>query len=289
MKRILCLLIIVCGILSSRCVFAQSLSFTKEEKNVIKKRNGALGQSTQIVCEDALASIRIKYRVASKDKEHLAKLIYDRECRKLAHNYIENNPIQRMKEKMRIDSLFQDSIDALLIPYNHDISGKCISMALQFSDNLKLNSKKRKFLMDKALSFARRKRQNPTAMFAKEEMDALKKTLSRNQIEYVLNEKNRLAASVSACQIWNDLEKTKLTVELDSANQMYLLNKFFLLDMMYHDYYVGDDETMRNNLEELYKHRPDGIRMHEALNTRKRVNAEAKEEKKKRVSNTYAW
>ncbi len=289
MKRILCLLIIVCGILSSRCVFAQSLSFTKEEKNVIKKRNGALGQSTQIVCEDALASIRIKYRVASKDKEHLAKLIYDREFRKLAHNYIENNPIQRMKEKMRIDSLFQDSIDALLIPYNHDISGKCISIALQFSDNLKLNSKKRKFLMDKALSFARRKRQNPTVLYAKEEMDALKKTLSRKQIEDILNEKNRIDASVSARRIWSDLEKAKLTEELDSANQMYLLNKYFSLDMMYHDYYVGDDEAMRNNLDELYKHRPTAIRMHEAIENRKRIEKSAKEEKKKKVSDTFAW
>ncbi len=120
-------------------------------------------------------------------------------------------------------------------------------------------------------------------------MDAMKKVLNRKQIETVLNEKNGYEAHFNACRIWNDLEKAKLTEELDSVGQMYLLEKYFTFDMFYRDYFVGDDETMRNNLDELYKHRPDGIRMHEALNTRKRVNAEAKEEKKKRVSNTYAW
>ena len=271
------------------CASSQPLAYSKDESKVLQEHESDLQQFVDRVSEDAYVTLCLKYRVDVKDRLHLMNLVRDREYRKYAHNFLDNTPRQRVMEKMKIDSVFQDSIDALLIPENHEISGRSISMALKLAKPLKLSNKKYTFLMDKAITFARMKRKNPTVWFARSEMDAMKKVLNRKQIETVLNEKNGYEAHFNACRIWNDLEKAKLTEELDSVGQMYLLEKYFTLDMFYRDYFVGDDETMRNNLDELYKNRPDGIRMHEALNTRKRVNAEAKEEKKKRVSNTYAW
>lgn len=270
-------------------VFAQSLSCTKEEKKVLLEHESELKSFVDVVCVDAFMALRIKYHVRITDFAHLMKLLQDREYRKFARNYIDVMPRQRVIEKMRIDSLFQDSIDALLIPDNHSISGRSISMALQMADKLQLNKKKYSFLMDKAIGYARMKRENPTVSFARSEMNALKKVLSRKQIEMVLNEKNRYESHINACRIWADLDKAKLTEELDSAAQMYVMEKYFSLDMFYRDYFVGDDETMKNNLDELYRYRPRAIRMHDAMITRKRVDAEAKKEKKKKVSNAYAW
>lgn len=273
-----------CGGLNS-----QTLSYTKEEKNILAEHEGELMQFVNVVCEDAFTALRIKFRVNNEDNRHLMRLVCEREYRKYARNFIDDNAVTRVREKMRIDSLFQDSIDALLIPYNHQISGENISMALQLSEHFKLSNKKHRYLMDKALAFARKKRRDPHVWYAREEIDAMKKVLSRKQIETVINEKNYDRAHLRACQIWNDLEKAGLSEELDSATQMYLLDKYFTLDMFYRDYFVGDDVTMRNNLDDLYRQRPRGIKMHEAMRTRGDVRAAAKDERKKKVGDTFAW
>ncbi|MCR5314220.1 MAG: hypothetical protein K6E54_11370 [Bacteroidaceae bacterium] len=256
---------------------------------MLLEHESELKSFVDVVSVDAFMALRIKYHVRLNDFTQLMRLLQDREYRKFAHNYIDVMPRQRVIEKMRIDSIFQDSIDALLIPENHSISGKNISMALKMADKLQISRKKYAFLMDKAIGYARMKRENPTVSFASREMKVLKKVLGRKQIETVLNEKNRLDSHLKSYMIWNDLEKAKLTEELDSSAQMYLMEKYFSLDMFYRDYFVDDEEAMKNNLDELYRYRPRAVRMHDAMITRKRVDAEAKEEKKKKVSNTYAW
>ena len=273
------------------CCFAysQQSMMNKRERYAVLEHFDECKHVVFLNAEDAYAELCLKYHVESKDSVYLSRLLTRREWHKCAHNFLDSVPTVRVREKMRIDSLYQDSIDALLIPFNHQISGKSISLALQLSEHFKLSNRKHRLLMDKALAFARMKRRNPLAWFAKEEMDVMKKVLTRKQIEIVLNEKNSLDARVKACKIWNDLEKAGLSEELDSAGQMFLLEKYFTLDMFYRDYFVGDDVTMKNNLDDLYRQRPRGIKMHEAMNTRRQIEAEAKEEKKKKVGDAFAW
>lgn len=269
-------------------VYAQPLAYTKDERRVLKMHGEEWKSHVQIICEDAYASVVLKYHVERTDCAHLARLINDRESRKYAHNYLDSIPVERVREKMRIDSVFQDSIDALLIPNNHQISGKAISLALQLADHFNVSKKKQHFLMDKALSYARMKRKNPNAWFAKDEIAVLGKVFTRKQVEIILDEKNRYEAEVLASKIWDELAKAGLTEELDSTAQMYLTQKYFTLDKRYRDLFVGDDETLHNNLDGLYKSRPKMIKMHEALETRKRVEQKNKEQKKK-VSDAFAW
>jgi hypothetical protein len=76
-----------------------------------------------------------------------------------------DNPRKRVMEKSRIDGLFRDSINAILIPRNPGISGINISMALRLSERIRLTDKKRKKLMGYALDFAKRLEANPRVNF----------------------------------------------------------------------------------------------------------------------------
>lgn len=130
-------------------VYAQKLTCTKEEANVIQLYGKEMSHQVNIASEDALAEMQLKYLYNRNDLEHLRRLFEEREQRKAAHNYLERNPMERVVEKQRIDSLYQDSINALLIPYNSNISGEIISLSLRMSDALRLSKKEHRRLMEK--------------------------------------------------------------------------------------------------------------------------------------------
>ena len=135
-------------------VYSQKLKYTKEETNAIQLYGKEMSHQVDIASEDALAEMQLKYLYNRNDLEHLRRLFEEREQRKAAHNYLERNSMERVVEKQRIDSLYQDSINALLIPYNSNISGEIISLSLRMSDALRLSKKNHVRLMDKALEIA---------------------------------------------------------------------------------------------------------------------------------------
>ena len=193
--------------------------------------------------------------------------------------------MERVVEKQRIDSLYQDSINALLIPYNSNISGEIISLSLRMSDALRLSKKNHVRLMDKALDFARRLRKNPYTNFKKEEMDALKKNLSAKQLETVIDEKNGMQAQVKAQRAWNALEEAGVAYELDSVPNVSRARLYYLIEMRYWDMYVEQNEVRDRNLQDLYRSKPKIIKMYEALDEKKRI----KEKKEKSVGVEFSW
>lgn len=271
------------------CAAAQHATWTNEDSIKYMEHLNELKWYADVESDDFFTSICMKYSVKSEDSQTILKLIRGREYKKYACNYLFKFSRERVNEKMKIDSLYQDSIFTLLIPYNHDISGKNISLALELSDTLSLSKRNYDFLMNKALMLARKKSIISNSSFVKEEMDILKKRLSKKQIEIIINKKNSSNVYLKAFGIWNKLDKSNLTEELDSTVQMFLMQKYFSLKMFYEEYYVSDSIILKRNQEELYKHRPTAIRMYEAIDIRNRINAEAKEEKKNSVRNAFAW
>lgn len=275
-------------VLMAACVpqmYAQKWAYTKEETKVIQEHGGEILPQVAIASEDAMAALQLKYRYAETDGEHLRRLFREREQRKAAHNYLESNPRERVMEKQKIDSLYQDSINVFLIPYNYNISGHLISLALRMSDPLQVSTKNRKRMMDKALDFARRLRRNPYVNFKKEEINALKKSLTGKQLELVIDEKNRLQAQVKAQRAWDALEKAGVSYELDSLPQVSRAHLYYLIEMRYWDLYVEDNVVRDRNLQDLYKSKPKIIKMYEAIEEKKRI----KEKKEKSVGVEFSW
>lgn len=266
-------------------VYSQKLKYTKEETNAIQLYGKEMSHQVDIASEDALAEMQLKYLYNRNDLEHLRRLFEEREQRKAAHNYLERNPMERVVEKQRIDSLYQDSINALLIPYNSNISGEIISLSLRMSDALRLSKKNQARLMDKALDFARRLRKNPYVNFKKEEMDVLKKNLSAKQLETVIDEKNGMQAQVKAQRAWNALEEAGVAYELDSVPNVSRARLYYLIEMRYWDMYVEQNEVRDRNLQDLYRSKPKIIKMYEALDEKKRI----KEKKEKSVGVEFSW
>jgi len=266
-------------------VYSQKLKYTKEEANVIQLYGKEMSHQVNIAFEDALAEMQLRYLYNRNDLEHLRRLFEEREQRKAAHNYLERNPMERVVEKQRIDSLYQDSINALLIPYNSNISGEIISLSLRMSDALRLSKKNQARLMDKALDFARRLRKNPYTNFKKEEMDVLKKNLSAKQLETVIDEKNGMQAQVKAQRAWNALEEAGVAYELDSLPNVSRARLYYLIEMRYWDMYVEQNEVRDRNLQDLYRSKPKIIKMYEALDEKKRI----KEKKEKSVGVEFSW
>ncbi len=266
-------------------VYSQKLKYTKEETNAIQLYGKEMSHQVDIASEDALAEMQLKYLYNRNDLEHLRRLFEEREQRKTAHNYLEQNPMVRVVEKQRIDSLYQDSINALLIPYNSNISGEIISLSLRMSDALRLSKKNQARLMDKALDFARRLRKNPYVNFKKEEMDVLKKNLSAKQLETVIDEKNGMQAQVKAQRAWNALEEAGVAYELDSLPNVSRARLYYLIEMRYWDMYVEQNEVRDRNLQDLYRSKPKIIKMYEALDEKKRI----KEKKEKSVGVEFSW
>lgn len=266
-------------------VYSQKLKYTKEETNAIQLYGKEMSHQVDIASEDALAEMQLRYLYNRNDLEHLRRLFEEREQRKAAHNYLERNPMERVVEKQRIDSLYQDSINALLIPYNSNISGEIISLSLRMSDALRLSKKNHVRLMDKALDFARRLRKNPYTNFKKEEMDALKKNLSAKQLETVIDEKNGMQAQVKAQRAWNALEEAGVAYELDSLPNVSRARLYYLIEMRYWDMYVEQNEVRDRNLQDLYRSKPKIIKMYEALDEKKRI----KEKKEKSVGVEFSW
>ena len=283
MRKLLSMLLLAIVCVSH--VYAQKLTCTKEEANVIQLYGKEMSHQVNIASEDALAEMQLKYLYNRNDLEHLRRLFEEREQRKAAHNYLERNPMERVVEKQRIDSLYQDSINALLIPYNSNISGEIISLSLRMSDALRLSKKEHRRLMEKALDFARRLRKNPYTNFKKEEMDVLKKNLSAKQLETVIDEKNGMQAQVKAQRAWNALEEAGVAYELDSLPNVSRARLYYLIELRYWDMYVEQNEVRDRNLQDLYRSKPKIIKMYEALDEKKRI----KEKKEKSVGVESSW
>ena len=283
MRKLLSMLLLAIVCVSH--VYAQKLTCTKEEANVIQLYGKEMSHQVNIASEDALAEMQLKYLYNRNDLEHLRRLFEEREQRKAAHNYLERNPMERVVEKQRIDSLYQDSINALLIPYNSNISGEIISLSLRMSDALRLSKKEHRRLMEKALDFARRLRKNPYTNFKKEEMDVLKKNLSAKQLETVIDEKNGMQAQVKAQRAWNALEEAGVAYELDCLPNVSRARLYYLIEMRYWDMYVEQNEVRDRNLQDLYRSKPKIIKMYEALDEKKRI----KEKKEKSVGVEFSW
>ncbi|MBR4589507.1 MAG: hypothetical protein IKO36_02485 [Bacteroidaceae bacterium] len=254
--------------------------------SIIQLHGNVLIPHASVLGEDAFINILRKYRVNKPDVERLKQLCINREVCKYIFNYLPMNPLTRVLAKERADSLYQDSINMLLIPENYHISGHAISLALCLADFLKLPEKSRSALMDSALDFARRRRKNPYANFAVDEVKVLRKYIKPDDLWNIYVEKNKEEAIRRSHAAWDTLRNANLTYELDSDRQVVATQFYYEKEMTMRDMYVDNEVVCERNLSDLYKSRTKLIVMYDAYMAKKRIR---KENERKVVGDEYTW
>lgn len=239
----------------------------------------------QFQAEDVYVTFVGKYKCEKSMKKRIHDLCFERERRKYLYNYMDISVPMRIHYKAAIDSIYQDSINRLLIPTNHMISGQLISLVLGIPDILGVDSSKYQQLMDMALEFARRKASDPCAYLAKDEIEVLKNILSRKQVERAINIKNYEISKKRAENAWQELSKAGIVNATDSIQSISKAITYYRKEMLILDYFVDDRELIDNNLRDLYMQKPKIINMYEGL-LQKAIIEKKHHEK---VGEEFAW
>ena len=268
------------------CSFSQNVGQTSVEQRIFDKFQPEIEAHARFLYEDEFVRLTKKYVVPDNKKEQMGRYCREKELRKYICNYKSyDSLVCRFAEKEQIDSVYMDSIFALLVPYNPQMTGRAISLALYFADLLSLTSGDVSILTENAVDYARRLSRNPCASFAGEEMTVLKNVLSYNQLRDLLEEKNSKEAAARAAFAWKSLQSAKMTNDLDSLKDGQRAYLYYRTELCARDYYVSEEETLNNNLKDLYSHRPRIIIMYESLERRKQVQRKHAD----KVGDEYAW
>lgn len=211
--------------------------------------------------------LRLAYNVPVDKMKPLSSLVRNREMRKYCYNSIyASSVMKRVRCKLEIDSLYSDSINAVLIPVQDSrISGENISFALQSSKPLKLDKAQYDYMMDRALDMARRIKKNRTLNVWNEEMNILRNTLSSNQLTYYFVLKNLDKVTEEINTGWKKIVAAGLSEQVDSAKEFPLAFKYYQEYHRIKDLYRYYGTSQKKHIMELEKHKPPMVQMLVAL------------------------
>lgn len=266
------------GLMMASGGFAAVIDFSEEETRAYAENCQVLALRCKVAGEDAFTELRQKYYVPQKHSRYLLALLTERETRKALYDYICNVSWQRVENKKRIDSLYQDSIDVRLLPDNKNIAGENVSLALRFSDKMGVDSAGYGKIMRLGLNVARHLRNNPRYDYDTEVMDSLRNFLTKEQLLRILRSKNMVKAVCQGIAVWNRVKAAGLIEDEDSASCCDSAIEYYLQEYVINDMFVGHDEVLRKNLSGLWKRQPLIVRMNESVKKKNELIRKKEEE-----------
>ena len=199
-------------------------------------------------------------KTPSNKEADLARYITLRERRKCTYDFIyPRNDEKRLAARQRIDTQFQDSIDAILMLYP-GMTGR-YTQHLLLSPRGELCSKAQyDSLVVKGLAMYRKKLANPAIDLHNDDIAALQSTLS----DYELHELIRFAclkpAYMQAQKIWRILDKNDLTQYYDFERAYPELYHFVQKETVAKELYKNNPQRLMQALNSLQKEMPDTYR-----------------------------
>ena len=85
--------------------------------------------------------------------------------------------------------------------------------------------------------------------------------------------KNNTVCEQKALRVWNILEENDLSNLLDSIVDVRFAQRYYKHEMFIQEYFVDQDDVLARNLAELYKAKPEIIKMYESINERNRIQS----------------
>ncbi len=199
-------------------------------------------------------------KTPSNKEADLARYITLRERRKCTYDFIyPRNDEKRLAARQRIDTQFQDSIDAILMLYP-GMTGR-YTQYLLLSPRGELCSKAQyDSLVVKGLAMYRKKLANPAIDLHNDDIAALQSTLS----DYELHEHIRFASLkqtyMQTQKIWRILDKNDLTQYYDFVQAYPELYHFVQKETVAKELYKNNPQRLMQALNSLQKEMPDTYR-----------------------------
>lgn len=280
--------ILLCIALALLCLSAKAevLRCTIQEKDVYLANKELVDSMLDFRSREEVAKIYHFFNVPEKDMTRLEFFVRNREFKYICQDILYKDSLdRRVKNKITIERVFQDSINTILIPTcQHHISGENLSYALHCRNMLNLDSAQYAYIMDKALSMARRIRKDYRVNLWNEEMKVLRKTLDKGQLWSFFRRKNYLKVLDEFDKAWDKLKEADLTEQLDSAKDAKEAIKYMHSRQMIKDLYRGYGTPQKKYLAELDKSKPKMMRMLDGIDKKAKV-----EEKRKTVGKEFVW
>ena len=280
--------VLLCIMLAMLCLStrAEVLRCTIQEKEVYLANKELVDSMLDFRYREEVAKINHFFNVPEKDMARLEFFVKNREFKYICQDILYKDSLdRRVKNKITIERVFQDSINTILIPTcQHHISGENLSYALHCRNMLNLDSAQYAYIMDKALSMARRIRKDYRVNLWNEEMKVLRKTLDKGQLWSFFRRKNYLKVLDEFDKAWDKLKEADLTEQLDSAKDAKEAIKYMHSRQMIKDLYRGYGTPQKKYLAELDKSKPKMMRMLDGIDKKAKV-----EEKRKTVGKEFVW
>lgn len=284
-KRVIALCIVAVAFLYAK---AQSTLLPEMENRVLDEKKEIIEEQARLTRDEQYAKLCINYRVMKMFRSRLKEILIEREQRKACYNYIyADAPYKRARAKMEIDSLYQDSIDIRLIPYNKNISGEYISAALLFDKTLRMDSAQYNAIKQCALNLAHKLRKNPKFDTWPEERKVITSALVPRQVEKLFVRKNGNKIADDFHTAWNRLKEAGLTQQLDSVSDGALAVVYIEKSYAIKDLYQRDKSARRAAMAQLDKRKPIMMRLLDGLN--KKEALENKEKKQQNIGKDFVW
>ena len=261
-----------------------------EEYEVASRHAEELSVRVRISSEDAYANYCREYRVPKSKRGSMLGVIRNRELRKAVYDYIyPDSPGQRVAAKWEIDSVYRDSVNAILIPYNPSLSGENISRVLYLSDACGIDSAQYFYLMSRALDMSRRIRRNPRMNVWNDEINILRKTLTSDQLDKYFAHKNGVRIGRRIRETWQRLETAGMTAELDSARECTQAYLYYFEEFKIKDLYRYYGTSQKKYLTNLGRRMPKMVLMADALSKKERAARRLERERKKGIGKEIDW
>lgn len=256
----------------------------------MEKHKKEMKHRVGVATDDAFMAYCIKYHVPRSKNRQFYRLVGRREERKAAYDYIyPKAPAKRVRAKMAVDSLYEDSLNAILIPFNK-ISGENVSYALRIAKVNNVDSTQYEYLLSKALELARKLKKNPRLNVWNEDINTVRQTLTENQLKRFLALKNAGKVTAKMRTAWQKLAEAGLTAELDSARECSQAYMYYFEEQRINDFYKYYGTSKAKYMAELAKHTPKMVKMYDAIGKKARI-AERKKKAAadKTVGKEFAW
>lgn len=265
---------------------AEVLRCTAQEKEVYLANKELVDSMLDFRYREEVAKINHFFNVPEKDMARLEFFVKNRELKYICQDLLYKDSLdRRVKNKITIERVFQDSINTILIPTcQQRISGENLSFALHCRNMLDIDSAQYEYIMGKALSMARRIRKDYRVNLWNEEMEVLKKALDGSQLRSFFSRKNATKVSSEFDKAWEKLKEAGLTEQLDSAKDAKEAISYMHNRQMIKDLYRGYGTSQKKYLAEIDKSKPKMMRMLDGIDKKARV-----EEKKNTVGKEFVW
>lgn len=239
--------------------------------------------------DEAVCETTFRYYVPEGKVAELRRYLLEREMRK---SYLDqampDSVRQRVLGKMRVDDVYRDSVNMILIPaYVNKVSGDNVSYVLYAKEIVNLDDAQYSYLMSCALNMARRMYTNPRLNVWNEEMNLLRKTLTKDQLRKFFHSKNAVKVTQELQKAWKRLTDAGLTQQVDSVTDMAFAFVYYHDRQQIRDLYRFYGTSQRKYLAELDKSKPLVIKLLDGLDKAARLKKE--EENGKTVGKEFVW